>query len=43
MIKRWIILLLLVQAGAALALAAGLHRVWRPAWEAPLNAPLTAL
>ncbi|RFP15134.1 alpha/beta fold hydrolase [Duganella sp. BJB488] len=43
MIKRWIILLLLVQAGAALALAVGLHLVWRPAWEAPLNAPLTAL
>jgi len=43
MIKRWIILLLVVQAGAALALAAGLHRVWRPAWEAPLNPPLTAL
>jgi pimeloyl-ACP methyl ester carboxylesterase len=43
MIKRLIILLLALQAGAALALAAGLHHVWRPAWEAPLNAPLTAL
>jgi len=43
MIKRWIILLLLVQAGAVLALAAGLHHAWRPDWVAPLNPPLTAL
>jgi len=47
MIKRWIILLLAVQAGAALALAAVVHQLWRPAWlvslQPPLNAPLTAL
>ena len=43
MIKRLILLLLAVQAGAVAALAAGLHHVWRPDWEAPLNPPLTAL
>ncbi len=43
MIKRWIILLLAVQAGAALALAALLHQLWRPAWQAALSAPLAAL
>ena len=43
MMRRLIILLLALQAGAVLALAAGLHQLWRPAWEATLNAPSTAV
>jgi triacylglycerol esterase/lipase EstA (alpha/beta hydrolase family) len=42
MIRRLIFLLLALQAGAALALAAGLHHLWRPRWEQALNAPATA-
>jgi triacylglycerol esterase/lipase EstA (alpha/beta hydrolase family) len=42
MIRRLILLLLALQAGAALALAIGLHHVWRPQWEGALNAPATA-
>jgi triacylglycerol esterase/lipase EstA (alpha/beta hydrolase family) len=42
MMRRLILLLLALQACAVLALAAGLHHVWRPAWEATLNAPATA-
>ncbi|WP_295999912.1 alpha/beta fold hydrolase [Rugamonas sp.] len=44
MIRRLLILLLALQAGAALALAVALHRAWHPAWAAALGpAPGSAL
>jgi triacylglycerol esterase/lipase EstA (alpha/beta hydrolase family) len=43
MIKRLLILLLLVQAAAVLALAAGVQRWWHPGWPASLAAGLAVL
>jgi triacylglycerol esterase/lipase EstA (alpha/beta hydrolase family) len=43
MIKRLLILLLVVQAACMALLGAGLYYWWRPAWEAQLSAPATAL
>ncbi len=43
MIKRLLILLLVLQAACMALLATGLYYGWRPAWEAQLSAPATAL
>ncbi len=43
MIKRLLILLLVLQAACMGLLATGLYYWWRPAWEAQLSAPATAL
>lgn len=43
MIKRLLLVLLAVQAGAALALALALYRWWHPAWRAAAGAGATAL
>ncbi|MYM74698.1 alpha/beta fold hydrolase [Duganella sp. FT134W] len=43
MIKRLLILLLVAQAACMALLATGLYDWWRPAWEAQLSAPATAL
>ncbi|NYE61020.1 triacylglycerol esterase/lipase EstA (alpha/beta hydrolase family) [Duganella sp. 1224] len=43
MIKRLLILLLVLQAACMGLLATGLYYWWRPAWEARLSAPATAL
>ncbi len=43
MIKRLLILILLLQIVVAVALASGLHHVWKPGWQAAWNAPATAL